>query len=575
MPRGRPARWCVAPAPRPQVAARLALDRLDVDAYWPDQAPADVLARLAQPLSAFDAAIEAQLARLTWGGVQLLDLGFAGRAVDGRLTIQKLTVGDLAKARLQVAGEVELADGDFELSAELRDVHAARLLRRFGFAPSPLLARLEPLRVAGRAAGSLEAAQVELEIEDGSGEVTLAGDAGVSGREPHYRLIVEAEHPAYQELLRDLGARPYPDVGPAAPLAITGQLEYDGGESLVAGTARLGATSFTGRAAWEDGQGRPRLAARISIGDPTAPVLAGLLDLSGLRLEWPSLDDAVKGRWSDRPLAVHLLDRFDGELALSSKGGLAGPGFEFTARFDDGRLALDHVSMALWGGRLEGEASLEVRRPLPYLTAALELEDADLGELAAWLGVAPVVAGPADLRLEATGAGNSVRALIGSLIGEVEIAVHEGAVLEGLPAGFVGPRRAAHGGAGRDGGGARRSGGELGAAARRRDRAPARAPGRWRRRSARGPDRPLPLGDGPDPAPRRRRPRSEDRRAARPAAGPPEQAARAGAERARSIRPRPGRVRPQELRPGPASSPGGPARRTPPRSRDRAPAPLP
>ena len=32
-----------------------------------------------------------------------------------------------------------------------------------------------------------------------------------------------------------------------------------------------------------------------------------------------------------------------------------------------------------------------------------------------------------------------MRALIGSLIGEVEIAVHEGAVLEGLPAGFVGP----------------------------------------------------------------------------------------------------------------------------------------
>jgi hypothetical protein len=95
--------------------------------------------------------------------------------------------------------------------------------------------------------------------------------------------------------------------------------------------------------------------------------------------------------------------------------------------------------MALWGGRLEGQLSLEVRRPLPYLTTALDLEDADLGELAAWLGVAPVVAGPADLRLEATGAGNSVRALIGSLIGEVEIAVHEGAVLEGLPAGFVGP----------------------------------------------------------------------------------------------------------------------------------------
>jgi hypothetical protein len=228
-------------------------------------------------------------------------------------------------------------------------------------------------------------------------------------------------------------------AGPAAPLAIAGSLEHDGaGESLIAGTARLGATSVTGRIAWQDRQARPRLTAQISVGEPTAPVLAALLDLTGLRLEWPAIEGAVKGRWSERPLALDLLDRFDGELTLFSKGGLAGPGFELTARFEEGTLAVDHVAMALWGGRLEGRLSLDVRRPLPYLTASLDLQDADLGALAAWLGVAPVVAGPADLRLAATGAGGSVRALVGSLIGEIEIAAHEGAVLEALPSGLVG-----------------------------------------------------------------------------------------------------------------------------------------
>ena len=151
------------------------------------------------------------------------------------------------------------------------------------------------------------------------------------------------------------------------------------------------------------------------------------------------MDDGLKGRWSDRPLALRLLDRFDGELALSSKGGLAGPGFELTARFEEGRLGLDRVSMALWGGVLDGQLSLDVRRPLPYLTASLDLEGFDPTGLAGWLGVAPVVAGSADLRLDATGAGNNVRDLVGSLIGEVEIAVHEGAVLEALPSGFAGP----------------------------------------------------------------------------------------------------------------------------------------
>jgi uncharacterized protein involved in outer membrane biogenesis len=427
----------VAPAPRPRVAAKLALDRFDVDAYWPGEDPASVLARFAQPLSTFDAAIEAQLARLTWAGAQLLQVGFAGRTVDGRLTMEELTVGDLAEAEVRVTGGVDLGDGAFDLSAELRQVQAARVLRRLGFEPPPLLARLEPFAMAGLARGSLQAARVELEIRDGSGKITLAGEIGLSGRQPHYRLAVDAEHPDYQGLLGALGART--PAGPAAPLAIAGNLEHDGaGNSLIAGTARLGATSVTGRIAWQDREARPRLTARISVGDLAAPVLAGLLDLSELRLEWPAIEGAV-GRWSERPLALDLLDRFDGELTLSSKGGLAGPGFELTARFEEGTLALDHVAMALWGGRLEGQLSLDVRRPLPYLTASLDLENADLAAFAAWLGVAPVVAGPADLRLEATGAGSSVRALVGSLIGEIEIAAHEGAVLEALPLGLVAP----------------------------------------------------------------------------------------------------------------------------------------
>jgi hypothetical protein len=426
-------------APRPRLAAVVALDRFDVDAYWPNETPAALLARLAPPLRSVDAAIEARLARLTWHGAQALDLAFAGRAVDRRLTIHELRVGDLAEAAARVTGEVDLTDGGFDLSAELQAVQAARLLRRFGFEPPPLLARLAPLAIEGLAKGSLEAAHVELEVGDGTGKVTLAGEVGLTGRVPQYALDVAAEHPDYRSLLTSLGARPYADTGPAAPLSIAGKLEYDSGQSLVAGTARLGATSVTGRVAWQDGAPRPTMAARISVGEPTAPVLAGLLDLSGLRLEWPSADGGLKGRWSEAPLALDLLDRFDGELALSGKGGLAGPGFELMARFEQGKLTFDRVSMALWGGRLEGQLSLDARRPLPYLTSSLDLEGFDPAGLAAWLGVEPVVAGSADLRLETTAAGDSVRALVGSLMGEVEIAVHEGAALEALPPEFVGP----------------------------------------------------------------------------------------------------------------------------------------
>jgi AsmA family/AsmA-like C-terminal region len=428
----------VNPRPRPQIAADLVLDRFDVDAYWPDQAATALLARLTGPLGAIDAAIQAQLARLTWRGVHLQDIGLAARSVNGRLMVNELMVGDLAATEARVTGQLDLAAGAFDLSAELRGVHPARLLRRLGFEPLPLLARLKPLMVEAVATGSLEAAYVELEASDGAGKVDLSGEIGWTDQEAHYDLDVEAGHPDYHGLLQDFGAGWLPGERSAAPLSLAGKVQREvGGASSVAGTARLGETSFTGKVAWQ-GDGRPEFAARLSVGEPTAPVLGGLLELSGLRLEWPAPDGGFRGRWSERPLALPLLDQFDGELVLSSKGGLAGDGLELSARLEEGRLTLEHVSLALWQGRLQGQLSFDVRRPLPYLIAALDLQGFDPAELAAWLGVPPIVAGPATLHLQATGAGDNVHALVGSLIGEVELAAPDGPVLSALPEDFVG-----------------------------------------------------------------------------------------------------------------------------------------
>jgi AsmA-like C-terminal region len=424
-------------ARRPQIAADLVLDRLDLDAYWPGQWPVDVLAGLAGPLGGVDAAIEARLERLTWRGVHLLDVAFAGRSVNQHLTINDLTVGDFAEAKTRMSGEIDLADGVFDLAAELSGVQAPRLLRRLGREPSPLLLRLKPLEIEGTARGSLEAAQVEVAIGDGSATVELVGEVGWTDRQSRYSLDLHAEHPDYRGLLRDLGAGPGAAGGPAAPLVLTGKVEGEtGAPSSVAGTARLGDTSFTGKVAWE-GEERPNINARISVGEPTAPVLGGLLEVIGWRPEWPAADGEFRGRWSEQPLALSLLDGFDGEVALSGKGGLAGDGAELSARLEDGALTVEHLSLELWDGRLQGQLSFDVGRPLPYLVAALDLEAFDPRRLAAWLGVPPVLAGPASLHLEATGAGDNVHALVGSLIGGVELVARDSVLSEALPEGFV------------------------------------------------------------------------------------------------------------------------------------------
>jgi uncharacterized protein involved in outer membrane biogenesis len=437
----------INPGPRPRIAADLALDRFDADAYWPDQTAGDLLARLAGPLGTVDAAIEAQLARLTWRGVYLQDVGLAARAVNGRVRIKELTVGNLAEAKGRVVGDLDLAARAFDLSAELRDVQPARLLRRLGYDPWLPLARLKPATIEGRATGSFDVAQVELEAGDGAATVELAGEVGWTGEQPHYQLDVDAEHPDFRALLADLGAGTFFAPGPTGPLSLAGRVQRDPeGAAAVAGTARLGVTSFTGRVAWQADQARPRFAARISVGEPSAPVLGGLLDLSGLHLEWPAPDGGFQGRWSGRLLALPLLDRFDGELMLSSKGGLAGDGLELTARLEQGRLTFDQVALALWRGRLHGQLSFDARRPLPYMVAELDLDAFDPSGLAAWFGVPPLVAGPADLHVAATGAGDSVRALVRSLLGQVEFRAQGGVLPQALPEDLAASSPEQHGG---------------------------------------------------------------------------------------------------------------------------------
>jgi hypothetical protein len=425
------------PAPRPQIAANLALDRLDLDAYWPGRTPAGLLTGLAGPLGAVDAAIDARLERLTWRGVHLLDVGFTGRAINEQLRIDELTVGDLAEAKARMTGAISLADGVFDLSAEFSGVQAPRLLRRLGVEPPALLLRLRPLQVEGVARGSLEAADVELDVGDGTARLVLAGEVGWTERQAHYALDLQAEHPDYRGLLQDFGAGPRAGDAPAAPFALSGKLQREGGaSSSVAGTARLGDTSFTGKVTWNGGE-HQTIEVRVSVGEPNAAVLGGLFEVIGWRPEWPAAEGAFRGRWSERPLALSSLDGFDGRLVLSGKGGLAGEGVELDARLADGELTVEHVSLELWDGRLQGQLSFDVGRPLPYLEATLDLEAFDPKMLAAWLGVPPLVAGPASLHLEATGAGDNLRALVGSLIGGVELVAQDGLLSEALPEGFV------------------------------------------------------------------------------------------------------------------------------------------
>jgi hypothetical protein len=417
--------------PRLQIAGALTLDRLDLDAYWPE---GDVRALAGAGLEAFasvDAAIDARIERLTWQGLRLEDIVLAGRSVAGHLTLNELSLREATDSKARLKGEVDLERRVFDLTAGLETARPAQLLRRLGMAPPLMLARLTSVAIEGSARGHLEAFDLELALRHEGARLDLRGPIEWSDGGPRYDLAVDASHPDYPALLDQLGVPRAPDTAAAQAFTMTGKISGDvaAEETAVVGTARLGAMSLTGRAEWEGGRPRPRLSARISAGDPQLEALAGLAALAGLRFDRSLITGLRAGAWSAQPLGLRWLAGFDAELELSGKGGAVGPGFEASIRLDRGRLLVNRLSAAPWHGHLDAQASFDITRRLPFLSIALDFRAIDPTALAAWLDLPPVVTGPGDLYVEATSAGNSPRDLIRGLIGDVKVALPDGRLI--------------------------------------------------------------------------------------------------------------------------------------------------
>ncbi|MCC2663714.1 MAG: hypothetical protein K0S35_1636, partial [Geminicoccaceae bacterium] len=416
--------------PRLQVAGALALDRLDLDAYWPDGEPGELAQSALQAFASVDAALEARIERLTWQGLRLAEVTLDGRSVAGRLTLNELSLQEAADSRVRLAGEVDLERARFDLRAELATARPAQLLRRLGLAPPLLLGRLSSVKIDGSARGDLDAFDLALELRSEGAQLEAAGTVDGADEKPRYDLAVNASHPDYPELLDLLGVPRAPGAGAAQPFSMTGRLSGDlSAQATVVGSARLGAMSLTGRVGWDGAAPRPRLSAQISAGDPDLDALAGLAALAGLRFDPSVLEGPRLGAWSTQPLGLRWLGALDAELELSAKGGIVGSGFEAALRLEQGRLLVDRLAAALWQGRLEAQASLDVDRALPFLAIALDLRAIDPGALAAWLDLPPVVVGPADLYVEATTAGDSPYDLIRGLIGEIEVGLSDGRLI--------------------------------------------------------------------------------------------------------------------------------------------------
>ena len=163
---------------RTQLAGAVALDRLNLDAYWPQGEVQQLAEHTLALFGSLDAALEASIQRVTWHDVRLQDLVLDGRSVAGRVTLERLSLQDQAGNAARLVGELDLERKSFDLTGELHSTRPAQLLRALGIEPPLMLARLSPVDAAATLQGDLAAAALSLELRHAAARLSLDGTLG-------------------------------------------------------------------------------------------------------------------------------------------------------------------------------------------------------------------------------------------------------------------------------------------------------------------------------------------------------------------------------------------------------------
>jgi hypothetical protein len=417
----------------------LTIDRVDLDRYRGRLDPKALASQAGEALRHLDAKIDARIERLVWHGLRFEEVALLGRATGGLVAVDSVSLQALGDTMLAFHGEVDLEQERIDLLADVESEHPGRALRGIDLALPVSLVGLQPVGVTGRITGRFDQTAVLATVAYDDGQMTLRGEAGWQGAEPAYDLVLGAAHPDFPGLLEDFGLAPLlPEDDLGGPVQATARLTMDdGGSRLVTGSLELGPTRISGEArgtAEEDGV---RWAATATVEEPKGDLLRAGLALIGAR-ELGFLEvRQLAGRWPDLGLDLGLLGTLRGELGFNATGGVAGSGFDFHGKLEDGFLYVDRCHASALGGELALELSLEQRRSRPELALSLGLEAVDAEALAKWLGVAPLLAAELDLSLEGSAAGATLRELIQGFAGEVSLLAGPGASLQGAGAGVL------------------------------------------------------------------------------------------------------------------------------------------
>lgn len=436
----------VALRDRPAFGIGLAVDKLNVDAYLPRDAPG---ARAGTPgavsptggddpaaeppggisfLDTIDANVDLRLGRLTVRGVTARDLHLDVTLRSGAAILREARVGDLAGSSARLTGAVAglstvpTFDGTVRVSVP----DSARLAKMLGI-KADALARLGATDLNGTLKGSARDVSFDVALQAAGGRLDLAGTAQPTGAEPSFDVAVTAVHPSLAKLVR----------------ALTGDVRLDPGlggldlKARVAGTAKrfrmsglsgqIGPTEVSGSLGADLSGARPAMTADLVMGEvPLAGLMAPAAGGKSSAARASGATDTSKtGRWSTEPIDLSGLNALDAEIKLQAAALVAGAlrldAATIDARLFDGVLDLRKLTGTFYDGALSVSGKVIAKNGV-QVDVAVTATEMDLGRLLRDVAESDRIGGPLNLNASLTAQGKSEAEVIGSLAGTGDVA---------------------------------------------------------------------------------------------------------------------------------------------------------
>ena len=413
----------------PQLAVRALIDRLAFDDVLDLDTPQATVAHLLEHLAATDLALDLRVERTSLGEARFGGLILELNSSDGRVAVERASLGDIAGSAVSADGRIDAATGSFDLALSVDLASLPRLLRLFGETPQPALSLLGPLNLRGGLEGDGERIAFDATLEADQFAAAGSGRFSAWSTSPSGTARLTLDATAAADLVRQLGGVPVTDPLLQGPLQAEATIDLDqGGLAASALEVTLGNLAL----GLDAGRGTPapgpldRFAIRIG---PLGPGTAELL----YRLATPHLGlvpgppAAWLGHWPAQELAWDWLWAEEVELALTLL--LADPTLppiEIIAHVRDGLLTIPALRIESEHGLIEAGIALAGRQDQAIADLAIDLavEDMPAATLLEAVGVSrEALAGRLALETRLLSSGRSLRALVANLEGQVDLVV--------------------------------------------------------------------------------------------------------------------------------------------------------